>query len=91
MFDVARFDEPLLHLERNRPFHLAGAQASVERGDEDARNLDLGENVHPHLLVGDGSEHEHDHAEGKDSVGVLEGCAGQHAVSLIESRFHVSQ
>jgi hypothetical protein len=41
-------------------------------------------------LVGDSPEHEHDHAEGKDGVGVLEGSAGQHDVSAID-RFHVSQ
>ncbi len=81
MFDIARFDEALLHLERDRPFHLAGAQSAVERRDENGRHLDLRENVHPHLLIGHGSEDERDHADRKDGVGIFERGAGQHRVS----------
>ncbi len=83
MFDIARFDEPLLHLERNRPFHLAGAQSAVERRHENGRYLDLRKNVHPHLLIGHGPEDEQDHADRKDGVGILERSAGQHLVSTI--------
>ena len=41
MFDVARFDEALLHLQRDRA-HFAGTQASIERGDKDGGQFDFG-------------------------------------------------
>ena len=79
VFDVARFDEALLHLERDGPFHLAGTQPAVKGGDEDRRQLDLGKDVHAHLLIGDGAQNQRDHANRKDRVGIFEGRAGQHA------------
>ena len=81
MFDIARFDKPLLHAKRDRPFHLAWAQPAIKGRDQNRRDFDFRKNIDAHLLVRHGTKQQSDHADGKHRVRIFQGGSRQHVVS----------
>src|SRR2546427_3251800 len=64
VLNVAGLKEKLLEPKRDGPLHLRRTHPFVERSDRHHRNVDLGEDVPDHLLVGD---HPQDHEDRKST------------------------